>query len=130
MPFFHVLILQFLTFCACGQVTLLSPVLNEEELEILKADDVLNAKTLPIFFDIGKGIPGALQTALDSLCKAADDAVRGGSQLLILSDRSNHLVRTVLPYFIDSFKPVVNLIICILFLLKNAMQSRTCSYSN
>ena len=97
-------------------MTLLSPVLNEKELEILKADNVLNAKTLPIFFNIDKGIPGALQTALDSLCKAADDAVRAGSQLLILSDRTNQLVRAVLlPYFIDAFKPVVNLMTCILF---------------
>lgn len=84
-------------------MTLLSPVLNENELEILKADRVLKAKTLPIFFNISKGIPGTLKTALDSLCKAADDAVRTGSQLLILSDRTNHLVRAVvLPYFIDA----------------------------
>lgn len=96
-------------------MTLLSPVLNEIELEILKADNVLNAKTLPIFFNIDKGIPGALQTALDSLCKAADDAVRAGSQLLILSDRSNHLVRAVLPYVISAFKPVVNLVTYISF---------------
>lgn len=74
-----------------AQVTLLSPVLNENELDILKADRVLKAKTLPTFFNISKGIPGTLQTALDSLCKAADDAVRAGSQLLILSDRTNHL---------------------------------------
>jgi len=70
-------------------------VLNENELDILKADHVLKAKTLPTFFNISKGIPGTLQTALDSLCKSADDAVRAGSQLLILSDRTNHLVRAV-----------------------------------
>lgn len=74
-----------------AQVTLLSPVLNEKELELLKMDNVLKAKTLRTYFNISKGIPGALQSALDSLCRAADDAVRAGSQLIILSDRNNHL---------------------------------------
>lgn len=93
------------------QVTLLSPVLNENELEILKSDHVLKAKTLPTFFNISKGIPGTLQTALDSLCRAADDAVRAGSQLLILSDRASHLVRAaLLPCFIDAYNYVASFI--------------------
>lgn len=83
---------SFTEFVICAQVTLTSPVLNDKELDLLKADDVLRPKTLTMFFNVSKGIPGALQRALGTLCKAADEAVRAGSQLLILSDRTATLV--------------------------------------
>lgn len=93
-------------------MTLLSPVLNEKELELLKMDNVLKAKTLRTYFNISKGIPGALQSALDSLCRAADDAVRAGSQLIILSDRNNHLVSSnFLSYLVYTFENVIILIL-------------------
>lgn len=77
------------------QVILSSPVLNEEDLESLLKDSHLKPQVLPTFFDITKGIDGSLEKALNKLCDAADEAVRNGSQLLILSDRSEALVRTI-----------------------------------
>eukprot|EP00249_Psilotum_nudum_P024065 c29078_g1_i2 orf=699-5618(+) len=76
------------------QVTLAGPVLNEGELDSLKSDLCLRPAVLPIFFDIHRVVQGALKKALDKLCEAADEAVRGGSQLLILSDRIDELEPT------------------------------------
>ncbi|XP_047177127.1 ferredoxin-dependent glutamate synthase, chloroplastic-like isoform X3 [Vigna umbellata] len=77
-----------------SQVMLSSPVLNEGELESLLKDSQLNPQVLPTFFDITKGIEGSLEKALNKLCEAADEAVRNGSQLLVLSDRSDALEPT------------------------------------
>ena len=63
-----------------------SPVLLESELEAAAATPGLAAKTLPIRF-AASGKPGALRDAIASVCAAAEAAVRGGSQLLVLSDR-------------------------------------------
>ncbi|XP_074320575.1 ferredoxin-dependent glutamate synthase, chloroplastic [Silene latifolia] len=72
-----------------SQVILSSPVLNEGELEALLSDPLLKAQVLPTFFDIRKGLDGSLEKTLNRLCEAADEAVRNGSQLLVLSDRSD-----------------------------------------
>ncbi|MBA0849519.1 hypothetical protein Goshw_017084, partial [Gossypium schwendimanii] len=77
-----------------SQVTLSSPVLNEGELESLLKDPQLKAQVLPTFFDIRKGIEGSLDKTLYKLCEAADEAVRNGSQLLVLSDRADELEAT------------------------------------
>lgn len=77
-----------------AQVTLSSPVLNEGELDSLKKDSYLKPCILPIFFDISKGLDGSLQKAINRLCEAADEAVRDGSQILILSDRADRLEPT------------------------------------
>ncbi|OVA01515.1 Class II glutamine amidotransferase domain [Macleaya cordata] len=77
-----------------SQVILPSPVLNEGELELLMKDTNLKPQVLPTFFDIRKGVDGSLEKALKKLCEAADEAVRNGSQLLILSDRSDELEPT------------------------------------
>ncbi|MQL77895.1 hypothetical protein Taro_010312 [Colocasia esculenta] len=77
-----------------AQVSLSSPVLNEGELEALFKDTLLKPQVLPTFFDIGKGVDGSLEKSLKELCEAADEAVRSGSQLLILSDRSEELEPT------------------------------------
>lgn len=74
------------------KVFLSSPVLNEGELESLMKDSNLKPKVLPTFFDIRKGLDGSLERMLKRLCEAADEAVRSGSQLLVLSDRSEELV--------------------------------------
>lgn len=74
------------------QVTLSDPVLSEGELSSLQAIESLKPATLPTFFDVSDGIEGALQRGLDKLCEAADEAVRSGSQLLILSDRTDNMV--------------------------------------
>jgi glutamate synthase (ferredoxin) len=85
---------KFVTFV---QVILSSPVLNEGELELLLKDPYLKPQVLPTFFDIRKGVEGSLEKTLIKLCAAADEAVRNGSQLLVLSDRSDDLVIT--PWF-------------------------------
>ncbi|KAL3533562.1 hypothetical protein ACH5RR_007083 [Cinchona calisaya] len=72
-----------------SQVILSSPVLNEGELDSLLKDPVLKAQVLRTFFDIRKGVDGSLEKTLYKLCEAADEAVRNGSQLLVLSDRSD-----------------------------------------
>lgn len=77
-----------------SQVILSSPVLNEGELKSLMNDSNLKPQVLPTFFDIRKGLDGSLETRLKRLCEAADEAVRSGSQLLVLSDRSEELVPT------------------------------------
>uniref|UniRef100_A0A1D1YMH1 glutamate synthase (ferredoxin) n=2 Tax=Anthurium amnicola TaxID=1678845 RepID=A0A1D1YMH1_9ARAE len=82
-----------------SQVILSSPVLNEGELEALMKDSLLKPQVLPTFFDIGKGVDGSLEKSLKELCEAADEAVRNGSQLLILSDRSEEIepIRPAIP---------------------------------
>ncbi|CAL5423087.1 unnamed protein product [Camellia sinensis] len=77
-----------------SQVILSSPVLNEGELELLLKDPYLKPQVLQTFFDIRKGLEGSLEKTLNKLCKAADEAVRNGCQLLILSDRSDELEPT------------------------------------
>ncbi|XP_009794669.1 ferredoxin-dependent glutamate synthase, chloroplastic [Nicotiana sylvestris] len=77
-----------------SQVILPSPVLNEGELESLLKDSHLKAHVLPTFFDVGKGVEGSLKRSLYKLCEAADEAVRNGAQLLVLSDRSDELEAT------------------------------------
>lgn len=90
------------TFCysysyvILDQVSLSSPVLNEGELEALLKDPVLKPQVLRTFFDIRKGVEGSLEKTLYRLCEAADEAVRNGSQLLVLSDRADELVSTKL----------------------------------
>uniref|UniRef100_A0A0E0I558 Ferredoxin-dependent glutamate synthase, chloroplastic n=1 Tax=Oryza nivara TaxID=4536 RepID=A0A0E0I558_ORYNI len=76
------------------QVTLSSPVLNEGELESLLNDSKLKPKVLSTYFDIRKGLDGSLDKAIKVLCDEADAAVRNGSQLLVLSDRSEALEPT------------------------------------
>lgn len=73
-----------------------SPVLNEKELDSLLKDPHLKPKVLRTFFDIHKGVDGSLEKTLYRLCEAADEAVQNGSQLLVLSDRSDELVRSSL----------------------------------
>jgi hypothetical protein len=93
----------FITTVGCGalhiytidQVILSSPVLNEGELESLLKDPILKPQVLRTFFDIRKGVEGSLEKTLNRLCEAADEAVRNGSQLLILSDRSDEPVHVL-----------------------------------
>lgn len=91
---FCVYFLRNLINLALYQVSLSSPVLNEGELESLLKDPILKPTILPTFFNIRKGVDGSLEKTLYKLCEAADEAVRNGSQLLVLSDRSDELVST------------------------------------
>ncbi|EFK59293.1 glutamate synthase large subunit [Sphingobacterium spiritivorum] len=74
-------------FCHC--VTLQHPILTSSELEKLRSIDtgVFQAKTLQLYFK-ADGKPGSLEDGLERLCRYADDAVRDGFEVLILSDRA------------------------------------------
>lgn len=73
-------------------------MLNEGELDLLLKDAQLKPQVLPTFFDIHKGVDGSLEKTLCRLCEAADEAVQNGCQLLVLSDRSDELVRIQLSF--------------------------------
>ncbi|KAG6520459.1 hypothetical protein ZIOFF_017515 [Zingiber officinale] len=77
-----------------SQVILSNPVLNEGELDSLMKDPNLNAQVLSTYFDIRKGLDGSMEKTLQKLCEEADEAVRDGCQLLVLSDRSEELIPT------------------------------------
>jgi glutamate synthase (NADPH/NADH) large chain len=72
----------------CHQIHIKMPVLSNEELAKLKfiQRDDFKACILPILFAVQDGSTG-LKNALDDLCRRADEAIAGGSNLLILSDR-------------------------------------------
>ncbi len=74
---------------SCHCVTLEHPILTSSELEKLRSIDtgVFQAKTLQCYFR-ADGQPGSLEAGLERLCRYADDAVRDGFELLILSDRA------------------------------------------
>ena len=69
-------------------IRLPSPILTNEELTSLKAQDLPHFKhiTIPICFPVASG-PQGLETALDTLCNSVIDAVSNGNTLLILSDK-------------------------------------------
>ncbi|MDR2285402.1 MAG: glutamate synthase large subunit, partial [Sphingobacterium sp.] len=74
-------------FCHC--VTLEHPILTSSELEKLRSIDtgVFQAKTLQAYFR-ADGKPGSLEAGIERLCRYADDAVRDGFEVIILSDRA------------------------------------------
>ncbi|HZV63004.1 MAG TPA: glutamate synthase large subunit [Methylophilaceae bacterium] len=77
------------------------PVLTLDELEQLKAIDTLTqgryrTLTLDITYPASQGIQG-MAAAIDALCKAAEQAVNDGFNLLILSDRPVGPERVAIP---------------------------------
>uniref|UniRef100_UPI00286D2684 glutamate synthase central domain-containing protein n=1 Tax=Chamaesiphon sp. OTE_75_metabat_556 TaxID=2964692 RepID=UPI00286D2684 len=71
-----------------GFLKLNSPIINEAELEIVKASP-LGSEMLSTLYPVADGAQG-LKQAIDRLCHAALKAVNTGKQILILSDWSNH----------------------------------------
>ncbi len=72
-----------------------SPVLNEAELAALQHTPFPSTK-LSILFPIQSG-PEGLATALQDLCLQADQAVRSGTEILILSDRGLNADQALIP---------------------------------
>ena len=62
-----------------------TPVLNEAELNAVKASGFATTE-LSTLFEISAG-PDGLKAAIDHLCDQADQAVKSGSKVLILSDK-------------------------------------------
>ena len=74
---------------SCHCVTLEHPIITSSELEKLRSIDtgVFQAKTLQSYFR-ADGKPGSLEAGIERLCRYADDAVRDGFEVIILSDRA------------------------------------------
>jgi glutamate synthase domain-containing protein 2/glutamate synthase domain-containing protein 1/glutamate synthase domain-containing protein 3 len=70
----------------CGRVEVASPVVDGEQMAQLRALRDAQVETLPTLYDPGAG-DGALERAIDALCRSASRAVWGGSSIVILSDR-------------------------------------------
>ncbi len=72
----------------CRQLKLPKPILTNQDLEKIRALDVvgMRATTLPTVFPTGEGAAG-LAKAMDRLCEAASQAVDDGYTILVLSDR-------------------------------------------
>ena len=73
----------------CHSVKLEHPILTSSELEKLRSIDtgIFQAKTLQTYFN-ADGKAGSLEAGLERLCRYADDAVRDGFEVIILSDRA------------------------------------------
>ncbi|MEX0927950.1 MAG: glutamate synthase large subunit, partial [Balneolales bacterium] len=73
---------------SCRLIELDNPILNNEEMTQLKAIELpgFALTTLPVLFKAGSGEKG-LEEALDQLFRSADEAIKKGSNILILSDR-------------------------------------------
>jgi len=78
----------------CRQLSIHSPILNDQELEQIRRLDMPGIKsvTLSMLFDPAKG-KGGLETGLGTLCQGASSAIEQGCNILILSDKgvdANH----------------------------------------
>ena len=71
---------------AAGFLKLTSPVLNEAELEVIKASS-LGCGFLSTLYPVAAGANG-LQPAIDKLCAAAVASIQTGNQIIVLSDWS------------------------------------------
>jgi glutamate synthase (ferredoxin) len=76
---------------SCHQIKLKSPVIDNDELARLKQLEKkpfrgFRSKTLSILFDTREGEEG-LAKAVEEVCRQASEAIRGGANILILSDR-------------------------------------------
>jgi glutamate synthase (ferredoxin) len=87
---------------SCHLIKLKTPILSDADLAKLKhlrngaSDRGFQSTTLPILFDPKSGVTG-LETALENLFAAADQAIASGSNLLILSDRAVDRVQAAIP---------------------------------
>jgi glutamate synthase (ferredoxin) len=73
---------------SCRQITIPFPIIDNDQLAKLRHIRVrgFTSRTLPMLFDPAADGPG-LAAAMSTLCAQAEDAVRSGITILILSDR-------------------------------------------
>ena len=83
---------------SCALIRLEQPILTNEQLEKLRQIDQPGFKTvtLPILFNPKEGAKG-LEKALDDLFVTADKAVKGGANVIILSDRNVDATHAPIP---------------------------------
>ena len=82
----------------CALIKLKYPILTNEELEKLRNGDGKKFKsvTLPILFAAAEAAKG-LESALDKLFAAADQAIANGANIIILSDRNINAQQAPIP---------------------------------
>jgi glutamate synthase domain-containing protein 2/glutamate synthase domain-containing protein 1/glutamate synthase domain-containing protein 3 len=82
----------------CRRVLIDQPILTAAELEKIRhiSSRPSASKTLSTLFSVSAGEKG-LGEALDRLCERAESAVRGGSAVLVLSDRGVSLEQAPIP---------------------------------
>jgi glutamate synthase domain-containing protein 2/glutamate synthase domain-containing protein 3 len=82
----------------CRRVLVDQPVLTDAELEKIRAlgDERASSATLSALFPVAAGEAG-MEEALTTLCGKAEDAVRGGSAVLVLSDRGVNEMQAPIP---------------------------------
>ncbi|MGO8765484.1 MAG: glutamate synthase large subunit [Limisphaerales bacterium] len=83
---------------SCALIKLKHPILTNEELEKLRHVDgkIFKAVTLPILFEV-KNAAKSMESALETLFSEADQAIVGGANILILSDRGISLEMAPIP---------------------------------
>ncbi len=83
---------------SCHLIELKTPILSNEELAKLKAiaSGEFASATLDITFDPKQGAKG-LEAAMDALCAQADDLIKKGRNILILTDRGISATKAPIP---------------------------------
>jgi glutamate synthase (ferredoxin) len=83
---------------SCRLIKLQTPVISNEDLAKLKDIDHPHFKsvTLPMLFAPSSGVVG-METAIDDICRQADDAIAKGTNLIILSDRGINPTHAAIP---------------------------------
>ncbi|WP_119065747.1 glutamate synthase large subunit [Rubrobacter indicoceani] len=82
----------------CRRVLLDHPILTDPEMEKVRqlGADPFHATTLSTLFSTARGDEG-LERAVESLCDRAEKAVRGGSPVVVISDRGVNREQTAIP---------------------------------
>jgi glutamate synthase (NADPH/NADH) large chain/glutamate synthase (ferredoxin) len=78
------------------RIKLDSPILTENRMDWLRRQKHFPVAQLKAVFPAAAGAEG-LEPAIDRLCQEAEDAVRSGAAILILSDRHHHQKRAPIP---------------------------------
>ena len=71
------------------QLVIANPILRDEELERLRQidSDVFRAHTIDTTWPVADG-PAGLELAVERICAEADEALAGGANIIVLSDRA------------------------------------------
>jgi glutamate synthase (ferredoxin) len=88
---------------SCRQLRITTPILKNSELEKLRQIDLpgLKSVTLPILFNPAEGKAG-LEQALGELFQVADQAIKNGATILILSDKGVYRSHAPIPALLAS----------------------------
>ncbi|MBQ4821650.1 glutamate synthase large subunit [Aquimarina sp. MMG016] len=82
----------------CNKLKIQNPVISKEDLDKIKtySDKGFKATSVPILYNVNRGLNG-LEDALDKVLKDASEAIDGGTNIIILSDRNVSKHRAPIP---------------------------------